>query len=88
MFAATNGFLDRILVERVPAFLADLVDRAHASHKDLRKKIAGGDWSEEVEEAARKAIAEFAEQFGYDLDEDGQPLEDGEPAGQRAGAAA
>ena len=46
VFAATNGFLDRINVDRVHEFLAELVEQAHSSHKDLRKKIADGDWSD------------------------------------------
>src|SRR5450432_1611982 len=36
IYAATNGFVDRITVERVPAFLADLVSAAHARHQELR----------------------------------------------------
>jgi F-type H+-transporting ATPase subunit alpha len=75
VFAATNGFLDRINVVRVPDFLSQLVDRAHAQHKELREKIAGQDWSEETQEALRTAVSEFADDFGYDLDEEGQPLD-------------
>jgi F-type H+-transporting ATPase subunit alpha len=74
VFAATNGFLDRITVDRVPAFLAELIEHAHARHKDLLAKIADKDWSDEVQEAARQAVSSFAEDFGYDLDEEGQPL--------------
>ena len=33
VYAATNGFLDRILVDRVPEFLADLVARARSQHQ-------------------------------------------------------
>src|SRR5476649_2919565 len=40
VFAATNGFLDRINVDRVPEFLADLTARAHSQHLELRAKIA------------------------------------------------
>jgi F-type H+/Na+-transporting ATPase subunit alpha len=76
VYAATNGFVDRINVDRVPAFLADLVSAAHARHQDLREKIAAGDWSEETQAALKAAVAEVAEDFGYDLDEEGQPLED------------
>jgi F-type H+-transporting ATPase subunit alpha len=79
VFAATNGFLDRITVDRVPAFLAELVERAHASEKELRKKIAGGDWSDGVQEEARKMVGDFAGQFGYDLDEEGQPTDENAP---------
>jgi F-type H+-transporting ATPase subunit alpha len=79
VFAATNGFIDRIEVDRVPAFLADLVSTAHARHKELREKVAGGDWSDETQAALRAAVSEFAEDFGYDLDEEGQPLDDDAP---------
>ena len=76
VYAATNGFIDRITVDRVPAFLADLVSAAHARHQELRAKIAAGDWSDETQAATKAAVSEFAEDFGYDLDEEGQPLED------------
>ena len=79
VFAATNGFLDRIVVERVTDFLAGLIDRVRAQHQDLRKKIAGGDWSDETQEAARQAAAQFADDFGYDLDEEGQPIDENAP---------
>jgi F-type H+-transporting ATPase subunit alpha len=75
VYAATNGFIDRITVDRVPVFLADLVSAAHARHQELRAKIAGGDWSDETQAAVKQAVAEFAEDFGYDLDEEGQALE-------------
>jgi len=76
VFAATNGFLDRIVVERVPEFLDALVQRMHAEAEDLLGKLREGEWSDEVQEALRKATGEFADDFGYDLDEEGQPLED------------
>jgi len=76
VYAATNGFVDRITVERVPAFLADLVSAAHARHKELRETIASGDWSEETQAAVKAAVSEFADDFGYDLDEEGQPLDE------------
>ncbi len=79
VLAATGGHVDRILVEKVPDFLAGLIDRVRAQHRDLREKIAGGDWSDETQEAARKAIAEFADDFGYDLDEEGQPIDEDAP---------
>ena len=48
----------------------------HSQHDDLRKKIAGGDWSEETQKAVHDAVEGFAQDFGYDLDEEGQPLEE------------
>jgi F-type H+-transporting ATPase subunit alpha len=87
VYAATNGFVDRITVERVPAFLADLVSAAHARHKELRETIASGDWSEETQAAVKAAVSEFADDFGYDLDEEGQPLDEA-PAPASAPASA
>ena len=78
VFAATNGFLDRILTDRVPEFLDGLLQRMHSEHSDLLEKISGGDWSDETQEALRNAVADFADDFGYDLDEEGHPLEDRE----------
>jgi F-type H+-transporting ATPase subunit alpha len=75
VFAATNGFLDRITVARVAEFLTGLVEHAHAHHKALRKKIAAGEWSDEIQEEVRKAVGDYADGFGYDLDEDGQPID-------------
>jgi F-type H+-transporting ATPase subunit alpha len=78
VFAATNGFVDRIRTDRVPDFLDQLTDRFHAEYDELLAKLREGDWSDETQDAIRKAVAEFADDFGYDLDEEGQPLEDRE----------
>ena len=48
----------------------------HSEHADVGAKIAGGDWSEETQKAVHDAVEAFARDFGYDLDEEGQPLED------------
>src|ERR1700754_3000008 len=45
VYAATNGFLDRINADRVGEFHEGLVERLHADAADTLKKIAGGDWS-------------------------------------------
>ncbi|MCW3067798.1 MAG: synthase alpha subunit [Solirubrobacterales bacterium] len=76
IYAATNGFLDRLRVERVPEFLQSLTERVHAQHADLLKKITEGDWSDEMQKGVRDAIEAFARDFGYDLDEEGQALEE------------
>src|SRR5579862_6235470 len=55
VYAATNGFLDRILVDRVPEFLADLVSRGRSQNRELLDRIRGGDWSDETQEAVRAA---------------------------------
>jgi F-type H+/Na+-transporting ATPase subunit alpha len=75
VFAATNGFLDRIDADKVPKFLGEMVDRLHADASETLKKIADGDWSDETQEQLRASIEQFGEDFGYDLDEEGQPLD-------------
>ncbi len=77
VYAATNGYLDRINVDRVEEFLADMSSRLKAENGELLEKIAGGDWSDDTEKALDKEIKTFADDFGYDLDEDGQPSDDG-----------
>ena len=57
IYAATNGFLDRLKPERVPEFLLELTERMHAQHSELRAKIAGGDWSDETQKAVHEAVA-------------------------------
>jgi F-type H+-transporting ATPase subunit alpha len=76
LYAATNGYVDRIDAAKVPDFHAKLVDRLHSSAKEALDKISDGDWSDETQKALDKAIAEFAQDYGYDLDEEGQPLSD------------
>jgi F-type H+-transporting ATPase subunit alpha len=79
IFAATNGYLDRIVVDKVERFLGDLTESVRGNEPDLLKQIAEGDWSDEVQSGVDKAVRQFAEDFGYDLDEEGHPLEeDGE----------
>jgi F-type H+/Na+-transporting ATPase subunit alpha len=75
IFAATQGFLDRMLLERVGEFLKELTERARSQHRELLAKITDGDWSDEVQAELQKTVADFAEDFGYDLDEEGHPIE-------------
>jgi F-type H+-transporting ATPase subunit alpha len=76
IYAATNGYLDRISSDRVGEFHQGLVERLHSAVPDVLKKLAEGDWSDETQKALDAAIAEYARDFGYDLDEEGQPLSD------------
>jgi F-type H+/Na+-transporting ATPase subunit alpha len=78
IYAATNGYLDRIHVDRVGDFLDALIARFHAEHDELMRNIAGGDWEDATVEAVDRGVKEFADDFGYDLDEEGQPIEQGE----------
>ena len=78
IYAATNGYVDRINVEKVPDFLSGLVQRMHAEQDDLMSKIGGGDWEDETQEAVKRAVAEYADDFGFDLDEEGHPVDAGD----------
>ncbi len=78
VYAATNGYLDRVTVAKVPEFLDRLAKETRSENADLLEKIAGGDWSDETVEALDAAVSRFADDFGYDLDEEGQPMEAGE----------
>ncbi|MEI6791694.1 MAG: F0F1 ATP synthase subunit alpha [Actinomycetes bacterium] len=74
IFAATSGALDRITVERIPEFLDGLTQRVRAEDTATLDKIKGGDWSDETQAALAKIVTGFADDFGYDLDEEGQPI--------------
>ncbi len=82
VYAATNGYLDRIVVDKVERFLADLTDSVRGNEPELLKKIARGDWSDETQTQAEQAVERFAEDFGFDLDEEGHPLDEGEDGQQ------
>jgi F-type H+-transporting ATPase subunit alpha len=76
VYAATNGFVDRINADRVAEFHRGLVERVHAEVPEVLKKIAEGDWSDETQKGLDDAIAQYTQDFGYDLDEEGLPLSD------------
>ena len=76
IYAATNGYLDRIVVDKVEKFLAGLSESVRSNEPELLKKIAGGDWGDDSQAGVDEAVKRYAEDFGYDLDEEGHPLED------------
>jgi F-type H+/Na+-transporting ATPase subunit alpha len=79
IYSGTGGYLDRIKVERVPEFLADLRTRLHSEQSELLGRIAdSGQLSDEDADALGKAIGDFVDDFGPDFDEKGEPLEEGE----------
>jgi F-type H+/Na+-transporting ATPase subunit alpha len=78
IYAATNGHLDRIVVGKVERFLTELTEWFRGNEPELLKKIAEGDWEEETQKAVESAVSQFAEDFGFDLDEEGHPLEEGD----------
>jgi F-type H+-transporting ATPase subunit alpha len=84
IYAATNGYLDRIVLDKVERFLGDLSDSVRGSEPELLKKIAGGDWSDETQNAVDEAVKQFTEDFGYDLDEEGHPIEEDRQEERRA----
>ncbi len=77
IYAATNGHLDRVSVDRVPEFLEGLGDRLRAEYAELLEKIEGGDWEDDTTEAVEDAVKDYADDFGYDLDEEGEPTDEG-----------
>jgi F-type H+-transporting ATPase subunit alpha len=66
------------VVDKVQRFLEGLRDAVRGNEPELLKKIASGDWSEQTENAVDKAVEQYAEDFGFDLDEEGHPLDEGE----------
>ncbi len=76
IYAATNGYLDRIAVDKVERFLVELSERSRGNHSDLLKQIAAGEWGGDVEAGVKTAVKQFADDFGYDFDEEGQPIEE------------
>ena len=85
IYAGTGGYLDRIKVDRVEAFLADLITRMRAEHADLLGRINdAGELSDEDEHALDDAIADMVDDFGPDFDAEGNPLEAGESDRVRA----
>jgi F-type H+-transporting ATPase subunit alpha len=77
IYAATNGFVDRISVDRVPEYHQDLVSRMRAEHADTLEKIAEGSWDDDIIETIHDAVEEFTKDFGADLDEDGVAIDSG-----------
>jgi F-type H+-transporting ATPase subunit alpha len=75
IYAATNGYLDRISVDRVTEFHADLVSRMRAENSDVLEKIADGNWDDDIVEKVDAAVKDFTNDFGADLDEDGVAIE-------------
>jgi F-type H+-transporting ATPase subunit alpha len=77
IYAATNGYVDRITIDKVERFLSELIERVRGTDADLIQKIGGGDWSEQTQARVLEAVAQFAKDFGFDLDEEGRPLVEG-----------
>ncbi len=80
IYAATNGFVDRVNVDRVPEYHADLVSRMRSEHADVLEKIAGGEWGDDIVETIHDAVEDFTKDFGDDIDEDGVAIDAGDSA--------
>src|SRR5205823_940100 len=78
IYAATNGYLDRIKTDKVDRFLNDLTEHVRGNEPELLEKIADGDWEDSTQEQVEKAVEQFAEDFGFDLDEEGNPEDEDE----------
>jgi F-type H+/Na+-transporting ATPase subunit alpha len=84
IYAATNGYVDRIAIDKVERFLSELIERVRGTEADLLKQIAGGDWSDQVQARVLAAVEQFAQDFGFDLDEEGRPIVEGADEPRRA----
>jgi F-type H+/Na+-transporting ATPase subunit alpha len=83
IYSGTGGHLDRIKTERVPEFLARLLESLHGNQAELMKRIdESGQLSDDNEKALGEAIEAAINDFGPDLDEEGQPLEEGGEGGE------
>ena len=78
IYAGTGGHLDRINVDRVRDFLEAAISRLKSENEDLMNRLNEGEWGDEVDSDLDGALAESVDDFGPDLDEEGQPLEEGE----------
>jgi len=74
IYAATNGYVDRITIDKVERFLSELIERVRGTDADLLQQIGGGDWSDQTQARVDSAVKQFAQDFGFDLDEEGHPL--------------
>src|SRR5215208_665618 len=64
IYAATNGYLDRIEVDKVNEFLDGLTQRFRSEQDDLLGTIRDGNWDDSTVEAVDQAVSEFADDFG------------------------
>ena len=84
IYAATNGYLDRIDIDKVERFLRDLTDYIRGSQSELLQKIAAGGWNDEITDQLDTVVGEFAGDFGFDLDEEGHPMDDSDDEPRRS----
>src|SRR5256714_125271 len=78
IYSGTGGLRDRLNHDRVGEFHDALLQRLHSEQDELMQKIASGEWDDSMEKQLGDAIAEAIDDFGPDLDEEGNPIEEGE----------
>ncbi|HYE59722.1 MAG TPA: F0F1 ATP synthase subunit alpha, partial [Candidatus Kapabacteria bacterium] len=59
MFAANNGFFDGIAVTEIKTAEEKLLDFMEKTKRSLLDKIAGGEWSDEIENGLKDALTEW-----------------------------
>src|ERR671916_301887 len=59
VYSGTGGDLHRNKTERGQDFLEPVLPRVHSEDAELLKRIAGGDWDDDVESELREAVADF-----------------------------
>ena len=78
IYAATNGYLDRIIVDKVEQFLAEPDRRrSAAASPSCSRRSPAATGATRPRRRSTTAVKQFAEDFGYDLDEEGHPLDEG-----------
>ena len=63
IWAATNGYLDKLEVNEVPRFHSELVEYLRAEGTVLKTIRESGDLSDETAEALKSNVETFAEGF-------------------------
>lgn len=62
LYAAENGYLDGVALDKVQAFEAALLSFMHSDHQDLLDKIdAKGDYSDEIQAGLKAAVSSFVD---------------------------
>lgn len=61
VYAADNGYLNDVSVEKIGSYEASLLSYAHAEHGDLMNSIvASGDWNGDLENSFKSLLESFA----------------------------
>ena len=73
IYAATNGYPGPDRGRQGGGVPGRAGRSVRGNEPELLKTIAGGDWSDETQSQLDEAVTAYAEDFGYDLDEEGHP---------------